>query len=128
VLAAQPAARAEEIAVAAAVDRGRYRRADPVRLRIELQNSGRARPLDVYAVVRGAGDLVFLDGRRTLRSESGRWMPWGRGLPLPSHVTTLLAVPPGELRPGPYTAYAIVTEPGTHTVVAAASAQLSVGE
>jgi hypothetical protein len=120
--------RSDRITVAVAADRAQYRRPDPVRLRIELRNSERATPLDVYAILRGPGDLVFLDGHRTVPAEAGRWVPWVRGLPLPSRVTTALEASPGALRPGAYTAYAILTEPGTYAAVATATARFSVAD
>ncbi|MFN3476543.1 MAG: hypothetical protein ACK4Z6_03180, partial [Candidatus Methylomirabilales bacterium] len=101
--------------LAIATDRSRYRQGETLHLRVELENPHRPRSFDTYLVLHGPdGRIFFYDGHRLFTAIQERWIAWVKGLPLPYQVTGRFALPLSGLPAGPYTWYAVLTEPQTY--------------
>jgi hypothetical protein len=108
-----------------ALDRERAAAGESLRLHVTVTNR-RLRAVDAYLLLEGEGAVRSFDGQRVAEGGPAGWDPWLRSMPLPSRAQGRFTVALPRGIAGRYTWHAVVTEPGTYQVLAAASAGLEI--
>jgi hypothetical protein len=95
---------------------------------IHLENGEHPWVLDAYLVLEGRRGLWSYDGQRLVPHDQNRSTLLARGVELASGARTAgqLFVPLAGLAPGEYRWYVVLTEAGTHRIIADATARMEV--
>jgi hypothetical protein len=113
--------------VSISTDRMWYRRADSLRLTVDLLNPHHPGKFDAYLVLeRSDGAVWFYDGRHP--PQLGSWAPWGREFPLPARATGKFTLPLSMFADGVYRWQVVLTEAGTYRGLAKAATGFTIGE
>jgi hypothetical protein len=113
--------------VGISTDRTSYRRADSLRLTVDLLNPSHPGKFDAYLVLeRSDGAVWFYDGHQS--PQLGSWAPWGREFPLPARATGKFTLPLSMFADGTYRWHAVLTEAGTYRGLTTAATGFTIEE